>query len=484
VALKDFDSGRAIDVASVPVEADALRKIPRTLAFGHDILSLSSVGNQLTVVIPDSGEVETVEKIRFTTGMQVHALEAPREAIRERLNRIYRDAAPLPGRALLEPPAVALANEIMRAAALAKASDVHIEPSDRGGRVRYRVDGILHLSRHIEPELFAQVISRMKLLAGMDIADKRRPQDGRYNLEVDGACFDARMNSVPTVAGEKLAIRLLADHIQTPRLDQLSIPLDDYDALRKTCRAPYGFIVAAGPTGSGKTTTLYAALGERDALCENVCSVEDPIEVRMPGTSQVQVNPRAGVTFASALRAFLRQDPNVIMVGEMRDQETAAVAASASLSGQLVLTTLHSNDAPSAIERLMELGVARRTISAGLTAVIAQRLVRALCRTCRTETALDGRSASEFSIPEGTPVFKAAGCPECGQTGYRGRMALFEILFIDDVIREAISKEATAATIRAAARQRGFRPMFGHGLLRVAAGETTLEELRRVLVAQ
>lgn len=481
MALKDFDSGRAIDVASVPVETDAIRKIPRALALGHDVLSLSSVGNELTVAVPDAAALDTVEKIRFATGMQVHALEAPRDAIRQRLRRIYHDSDPLPDRGVIEPPAVAVANDILRTAAIANASDVHIEPFEGGGRVRLRIDGILHFSRAITPELFAQVVSRVKLLAGMDIADKRQPQDGRYNLEVNGSCFDARVSSVPTIAGEKLAIRLLADHAQTPRLDQLNIPDDYYDAFRKACRAPYGFIVAAGPTGSGKTTTLYAALSERDALSENLCSVEDPIEVRMPGISQVQVNPRAGVTFASALRAFLRQDPNVIMVGEMRDEETASVAASASLSGQLVLTTLHSNDAPSAIERLMELGVARRTISAGLSGVIAQRLVRALCVDCRAESGLDARGASEFNIPEGTAIFKPAGCSKCDHTGYRGRLALFEMLIMDDVIREAISREATAVAIRAAARQRGFRPMFAHGLHRAMAGETSLDELRRVL---
>ncbi|HEX5275237.1 MAG TPA: GspE/PulE family protein [Candidatus Rubrimentiphilum sp.] len=484
MALKDFDGVRAIDIASVPVETDALRKIPRALAFGRDVLSLSSVGNELTVAVPDAASVETLEKIRFATGMHVHALEAPRDAIRQRLKRIYRDLDPVSDRGVIQPPAVAVANDILHAAAMAGASDVHIEPFEDGGRVRQRVDGILHFSRVITPELFAQVVSRVKLLAGMDIADKRQPQDGRYNLEVNGSNFDARISSVPTIAGEKLAIRLLADHVQMPRLEHLNIPAEYYDTIVKACKAPHGFIVAAGPTGSGKTTTLYAALGERDALSENLCSVEDPIEVRMPGIAQVQTNARAGVTFASALRAFLRQDPNVIMVGEMRDQETAAVAASASLSGQLVLTTLHSNDAPSAIERLIELGVARTTISAGLSVVIAQRLVRALCPSCRVETALDSRGASEFNIPEGTAIFKAVGCNECTQTGYRGRTALFEVLLVDDAIREAISREASAVTIRAVARQRGFRPMFAHGLHRVIAGETTLQELRRVLSFQ
>jgi len=482
VALKDFDDARSIDVASVPIDADALGRIPKALAFGHDVLSLSTNGNELTVAVPDGAELETLEKIRFMTGMHVHALPAPRHAIRERLKRVYRDHAS--ERAISEPPAVALANDIMRDAALSHASDVHIEPFDGGGRVRHRIDGILQFKRCIERELFTQVISRVKLLAGMDIADRRQPQDGRYNLEVDGTSFDARVSSVPTIAGEKLAVRLLADHVQTPRLEQLGMPDEYLAGFKKACAAPYGFIVAAGPTGSGKTTTLYAALGERNALSENLCSVEDPIEIRIPGIAQVQINARAGVTFASALRAFLRQDPNVIMVGEMRDQETAAVAASASLSGQLVLTTLHSNDAPSAIERLIELGVARRTISAGLTAVVAQRFVRSLCRMCRRETPFGGQDAAEFHIPEGTCVFRQAGCSDCNGLGYRGRTALFEMIFIDDVLRDAISQGATSVAIQNIARQRGFRPMLAHGLQRVLAGETTLEELRRVLTFQ
>jgi type II secretory ATPase GspE/PulE/Tfp pilus assembly ATPase PilB-like protein len=269
--------------------------------------------------VPDAGALDTVEKIRFVTGMQVHALEAPRDAIRQRLKRIYHDPIPLPDRGVIEPPAVAVANDILRAAAIANASDVHIEPYEDGGRVRQRVDGILHFCRAITPELFAQVVSRVKLLAGMDIADKRQPQDGRYNLEVNGSSFDARVSSVPTIAGEKLAIRLLADHVQTPRLDQLNIPGEYYDALQKACKAPYGFIVAAGPTGSGKTTTLYAALSERDALSENLCSVEDPVEVRMPG---------------------VRDGETIVLGGLLRDIDSESVTRVPGLSSIPVLGKL------------------------------------------------------------------------------------------------------------------------------------------------
>lgn len=415
--------------------------------------------------------------------MHVRALSAPRDAIQARLMKLGGDLVPLldNNAARTDPPAIALANGILAEAVAQNASDVHIEPLGPGGRVRQRIDGILHCTKTIDEDLFLQVVSRIKLLAGMDIADKRQPQDGRYNFDVAGRSFDARVSSVPMIGGEKLAIRLLADHARIPQLDQLGFPAEYFRDLQRVCQGPHGFIIAAGPTGSGKTTTLYAALGQRDAASENLCSVEDPIEIRMPGIAQVQVNARAGVTFASALRAFLRQDPNVIMVGEMRDQETAAVAASASLSGQLVLTTLHSNDAPGAVERLIELGVQRRTISAGLTAVVAQRLVRALCPNCRKPAFITSAVAHDFQIAEGTTIFKALGCDACGQTGYVGRLALFEILFVDDAIREAVSAGAPRVSLAAISKQRGMQPMFQHGLRRALAGETTLEELRRVL---
>ncbi|HET9392963.1 MAG TPA: GspE/PulE family protein [Candidatus Rubrimentiphilum sp.] len=473
-------SAEAIDVASVAIEPDALRKIPRSLAFQHDVLSLSSDGNELTVLVPESTQRETFETIRFATGMHVHALRAPRDAIRARLNDVYREA-PLRAPSPPEAPAVALVNEIHRDAICAGASDVHIEPWARGGRVRQRVGGILRPSRAIGDDLYIHVVSRIKLLAGMDIADKRQPQDGRYDIETSGQSLDARVSSVPTIAGEKLAIRLLDHHARIPRLDQLDFPEECYERLKRVCSAPHGFIVAAGPTGSGKTTTLYGVMSQRDTTSENLCSVEDPIEVRIPGISQVQVNVRAGVTFASALRAFLRQDPNVIMVGEMRDQETAAVAASASLSGQLVLTTLHSNDAPSAVERLVELGVHRRTMSAGLTAIVAQRLVRRLCAQCRSPYQISKRDADEFRIAEGATIHRAGACAECANTGYTQRSALFEVLFVDDAIREAISSGVSSVSLGRIAQGSGFTPMLQHGIRRLLNAETSIEELRRVL---
>jgi type II secretory ATPase GspE/PulE/Tfp pilus assembly ATPase PilB-like protein len=373
-----------------------------------------------------------------------------------------------------EAPAVCAVDEIHEAAVSQNASDIHVEPTRSGGRVRQRVDGILIPSKTLSAELYSQVVSRMKLLAGMDIADRRQPQDGRYAIERNGRSIDARVSSMPTILGEKLVIRLL-DHLTgIPSLESLGMPDAMLRDVRRAIEAPYGFVVSCGPTGSGKTTTMYAALAERNVDSQNLCSVEDPVEVRIPGIAQVQVNGRAGVTFASALRAFLRQDPNVIMVGEMRDEETAAVAASASLSGQLLLTTLHSNDAPKAVDRLVELGVARHTMAAGISAIIAQRLVRRLCESCR-------RPCDQIS---GVPSYRADGCDNCAGLGYAGRLAIFECILIDDAMRRCIADGQSSVVLGKLARESGYEPMIVDGLRRAARGETSLAELRRVLVIE
>ena len=378
-------------------------------------------------------------------------------------------------------PAVREVDALHAKAAAAHASDVHVEPERRGGRIRYRVDGILREMQALSPDVYAQVVSRIKLLAGMDIADKRQPQDGRYAIEADGRSIDARVSSVPTIDGEKIVIRLLDDHAAIPTLSSLAMPRACADRFRRAVHAPHGFIIVCGPTGSGKTTTLYAAMSERNSESQNLCSVEDPVEVRIPGVAQVQVNPRAGVTFASAVRAFLRQDPNVIMVGEMRDEETASVAASASLSGQLVMTTLHSNDAPRSIDRLLELGVARHTIAAGLTAIVAQRLVRRLCRHCKTAVAAAPLFANCLGIAAGTQVYEPRGCASCRDSGYSGRAALFEVMFVEDSLRTLIGSGGAGVDLRGAAWELGYRPMVEDGARRVMAGETSLAEIERVL---
>jgi type IV pilus assembly protein PilB len=447
------------------------------LALRHDILPLSSEDNTLAIAIPDASDRDAIERVRLATGMHVHAIQAARDAIRARLAYAYPDRENSD-----DAPAIREVDAIHRRAVSCGASDVHIEPSAAGGRVRHRVNGILLETQPLAPELFSQVVSRVKLLAGMDIADRRQPQDGRYAIDLHGQSFDARVSSMPTIAGEKLVVRLLDHHARVPTLGDLRMEHRHLERFRRVVHAPHGFIVVCGPTGSGKTTTLYAAMAERNLESQNLCSVEDPVEVRIPGIVQVQINPRAGVTFASALRAFLRQDPNVIMVGEMRDRETAAVAASASLSGQLVMTTLHSSDAPRALDRLIELGVERHTIAAGLSAVVAQRLIRTLCRRCKVPHRVEGATAADFGIATGTQTFRAGGCSECDGLGYTGRVALFEAVFIDDAMRTLIADGGSSVALRATASSCGYEPMAASGIRYALAGETSLEELRRVLL--
>lgn len=379
------------------------------------------------------------------------------------------------------PPAVRVVDDAHNVAFANRASDIHIEPIDNGGRIRFRVDGILREHRPLTSALLEQVVSRIKLMASMDIADRRQPQDGRYQVALHERSMDARVSSMPTISGEKLVIRLLDMQSRAPSLEELGMPRKLLARYRSIVHAPYGFVVVCGPTGSGKTTTLYASIAERNDDTQNICTVEDPVEVRMPGVAQVQINERAGVTFASALRAFLRQDPNVLMVGEMRDAETAKVALSAALSGQLIMTTLHASDAPRSVERLVELGLSRRAIAAALSGVLAQRLVRTLCGDCRVRTDVDARDRGLFAGMDAGAVYRAGGCRSCDGTGYSGRTGLFEYISIADDLREAIADGHPAVALASLATARGYEPMWAEGIRLVRAGVTSLDELHRVL---
>jgi type II secretory ATPase GspE/PulE/Tfp pilus assembly ATPase PilB-like protein len=368
----------------------------------------------------------------------------------------------------------------LRRAVAAGASDLHFEPAhDGAGRTRLRVDGIMRPGDAIGRETYAAVVSRIKLLAGLDISNRRLPQDGRYSLLVDGRRIDARVSSIPTIDGEKLVIRLLDHHVALPRLDDIGMLPDALACYRSVAHAPWGFVVVSGPTGSGKTTTLYASIAELDRDVRNVCTVEDPIEARLAGVSQVQVNVRAGLTFPAALRSFVRQDPDVIMIGEMRDAETAAVGVAAALAGQTVFATVHSNDAPRTIDRLVELGVERHSLAAALTAVVAQRLVRKLCTACRRP---DVPPASvRAALPTQINWFAADGCPACEGTGYAGRTGIFEVLAIDDTIREAIAAGVSSATLTRIAEERGHQSLFDGAAAKLAAGQTSFSEVERVV---
>jgi general secretion pathway protein E len=324
------------------------------------------------------------------------------------------------------------------------------------------------------------VVSRIKLLASLDIANRRLPQDGRYPLALDTHQIDARVSSIPTMNGEKLVIRLLDYQLALPRLDEIGMDESALAAYRLAARAPWGFIVVSGPTGSGKTTTLYGSIGELDRSSRNICSVEDPIEGRLPGVTQTQVSPRAGLTFPVALRSLVRQDPDVIMIGEMRDSETAAVGVAAALAGQTVFATVHSNDAARTIDRLVEFGVARRSLAAALTCVVAQRLVRRLCPHCRQrEDVPDLFRATP--APASRFWYVPGGCATCEGTGYLGRVAVVEVLSIDDTLREAIASGASSTMLFQLAATNGHRSLFDAAAAKLAAGETSFAEVERVV---
>ena len=467
---------RALLEGEFPLSSpEALALIPHAVALRYTVLASRVDGDELHIVLPGPADAEVVDRVQALTGLRVVAREAPREAVRARIAGYYArheeaSPEPAPDEASEDPPAIRAVDRLHETAVHLGASDIHLEPVRGGGRVRLRVDGILRESDQMPRDLFHSMVSRVKLFAAMDIAERRLPQDGRYSLEQSGRNLDARVSSMPTIAGEKLVIRLLDMQAQVPGLGSLGMNTAMLARYRRAIHAAHGFIVVCGPTGSGKTTTLYASLAERNVDGQHLCTVEDPVEVQMAGVAQVQVNTKAGLTFPSALRAFLRQDPNLIMLGEMRDGESASVAMSAALSGQLVMTTLHAGDAPRAIERLVELGLNRHTLAAGLSAIVSQRLVRRLCSSCR-------RPARSIR----GPAFESIGCARCDGSGYRGRVAIFEFLPMTNSVRAAVARADTALELAELASRAGYEPMLTEGLQLVARGETSRDELERIL---
>jgi type II secretory ATPase GspE/PulE/Tfp pilus assembly ATPase PilB-like protein len=388
--------------------------------------------------------------------------------------------AGFPTSATEDAPAIRAVDEVVEAALVSGASDIHFEPGPSGGRIRERVDGVLRCVRMIPEGLFAQMLLRVKLLAGMDISDRRLPQDGGFHAGRSGRSADARVSSMPTILGEKLVVRLLDVRARVPSLELLGMPAPIAASFRAIAHAASGFVVVCGPTGSGKTTTAYAALCERNVEGQHLCTVEDPVEQRLDDVAQVQVNVRAGLTFPAALRSLLRQDPNAILIGELRDAETAAVAGAAALSGQLVLTTLHSSSAPGAVDRLLELGLSRRSVAAGLSAALGQRLVRTLCGDCKVRARAGSAAARRIGIPDSTPVHEAGGCERCGGSGYRGRTGIFELLRVSPDLRGAIGEGAAAARLSELAEFGGYEPMLACGRRLVFEGYTSADEVERV----
>ncbi|HPT63873.1 MAG TPA: GspE/PulE family protein, partial [Candidatus Atribacteria bacterium] len=382
-----------------------------------------------------------------------------------------------------EAPIIQAVNMFILQAIRAGASDIHLEPQDKEVRIRFRIDGILHDISSTSSRVHPALVSRIKILSRMDIAERRLPQDGRFQIRMDNRTVDFRVSSLPTIFGEKIVMRILDKSALLLNLDKLGFEPDDLKKFIRLIKYPYGMVLLTGPTGSGKTTTLYSALNFINKPELNIITVEDPVEYQLPGINQVQINPKIDFSFANALRSIMRQDPDIIMVGEIRDRETAEIAIHAALTGHLVLSTLHTNSAAGAITRLQEMGVPSYLISSALLGVVAQRLVRKICSHCRTELEIEGEAALKLTggKEEKLILHRGEGCNMCNKTGYRGREAVNEVLVVDDDIRSLILKNATERELTAKAVEKGMLTLEENAIQKVLKGITTLEEMYRVV---
>ncbi len=495
-----------VEISPYSVDPAVVRTLPEEAARRHRAIPLFRVGNDLTLAMADPTDVLAIDAVRDTTGCDVNPVLALPSDIERAINRFYgidpilerlvseaqrteataevterEDELDLSDLASDESPTVRLVNLVILKAIRDGASDVHVEPDHDSLRVRYRVDGRLGAEQRIPLALHAGIISRLKILADLDLAQKRLPQDGRISLQAEGRRIDLRISSLPTIRGEKVVLRLLdTQHTLTSLGDLGLAPAIERD-WRELIERPHGIILVTGPTGSGKTTTLYASLTAINKLDTNIVTVEDPVEFDFPVINQVQVNPKAGLTFSSALRSILRQDPNVIMVGEIRDRETAQIAVRAALTGHLVLSTLHTNDATSAPTRLIDMGVEPYLVASALSGVLAQRLVRRNCSRCSEPVELDPDryppEVVERIERSGAVVHQGKGCRSCNQTGYHGRVALHELMPVNDEIERAIVRQLPAAEIRGIARRRAMPDLFEDGLAKARSGETSIEQV-------
>ena len=467
-------------------------------------------GSELCVAVADPLDHETIESIGLVTGQKVIVHLATESDIRAAIEKFYGAGTSPLGRLVesfgqeegetgvgsgedvehlrdlaLEAPVIRLVNLLISRAVEGRASDIHIEPMERELRVRFRIDGVLYPVEAPPRQMASAVISRVKLMAKLNIAERRLPQDGSIRLKVIGKDIDLRVSTLPTMYGESVVMRILArNDTRLTDLEKLGFAPEMLERMRKITAHPHGIFLVTGPTGSGKSTTLYGALGQINQTDKKILTLEDPIEYENPGVNQVQVNSQIGLTFAEGLRHIVRQDPDVIMVGEIRDLETAEIAIRAALTGHLVFSTLHTNDAPSAITRLIDMGVPAYLLSSSIIAVLAQRLVRVLCPNCKQKTevpraalSLDGPKApSEEQIT----VYRASGCPECHQIGFRERIAIFELMEINDELQRLMVQTSESNPIRDLARKNGMKTLREDGFEKVLSGITTIEEVLRV----
>lgn len=492
-----------VSMAELPLDPAAAALIPESLARRYGVVPYGFDDDSILVAMSDPSNVLVVDDIRAITGMRVVTHIAIRSDIDDAIRRMGRyeesvsDLADLAREdevpedlskieaAVEEAPIVKLVNTLVTRAVNERASDIHVEPAEHNLRVRFRIDGVLHEVMSTPRSVSGAVVSRLKIMADLDIAERRVPQDGRVSLRVSGRPIDLRVATLPSMYGEKVVIRILDKDDAILDLPDLGFLPDSLGRFETSYRKPYGTILVTGPTGSGKTTTLYSTLNILNDRAKNIITVEDPVEYRLPGVTQVQVNRKAGLRFATALKSILRSDPDVILIGEVRDGETAKIAIEAALTGHLVLTTLHTNDASSSVGRLIDMGVEPYLVSSALDSIVAQRLARRICDRCKRSKRASGDLVRQMGFdPDEGPltIYDAVGCKICSDTGYRGRLAINEVLLMSEEIQRLAVDRHPSDRIKAVAIEQGMKTMRRDGMDKVRLGLTTLEEVLRVVV--
>ncbi len=496
-----------IELNSYLIDPEIVNILPEKLAKKYKMVPLFKIKDALTVAMSDPMNIIAIDEARMMTGCNIHPVVSNETDILKTIDQFYGVSDSMDEiiknigkmgitfgkeeqldllrlqRISEEPPVIKFVNLLLSQAIKEKASDVHIEPEENTVKIRFRIDGILHESISFPQHLQLPIVPRIKIVAGLDIVERRRPQDGRFRVRIEDREVDVRVSTFPVAFGEKVVLRILDKKETSVNLEKLGFPTDTLEKFKILIKKPYGIILVTGPTGSGKTSTLYASLQKINSPGKNIITLEDPREYFLKGINQAEMNPEAGFTFADGLRAVLRQDPDIIMVGEVRDLETVEIAMRAALTGHLVLTTLHTNDAIGAVTRLIDMHVEPFLISSALIGVLAQRLVRTICTNCREQYKLSEELITTLAMQqlnENIVFYRGKGCRICHQTGYRGRTGIFELILVDDDLRELITKKTIPAILKETARKKGMKTLREAGWEKVVQGITTPEEILRV----
>lgn len=492
----------AVDLDEIEADEHSIELIPPEVAAKFQVVPINREGRVLTVAMANPDNIFAIDDIKFITGLEVRPVVATETSIKRAIDRFYESADSLAevmrdmvddfeiveevdedlGLAEAQSedaPVVKLVNSLIADAVNKSASDIHVEPFEKKLRVRFRIDGVLHEMMSPPYKMKGAITSRLKIMAELDIAEKRIPQDGRIKIRIGNKKIDLRVSTLPTIFGEKVVMRILDKSNLQIDLTKLGFQADALHKFLKAIESPYGMVLVTGPTGSGKTTTLYSALNRINIPVHNIMTAEDPVEYNLDGINQVNVHEEIGLTFASSLKAFLRQDPNIVMVGEIRDLETASIAVKAALTGHLVLSTLHTNDAPSTINRMIDMGIEPFLVASSTNMILAQRLVRKLCTKCKNKVQIHPEALRELGLvnEEAFEIYEAMGCSSCSNTGYSGRLGLYEVMPISEEIREMILNRCSSAEIKEQAVKEGMLTLRDDGILKLKEGTTSLEEV-------